>query len=168
MSRPTRLIIIALALGLLGVAAPGQAQPASTTWRVIDGEAIVSNGETGFGVSCRRAADGEAGPMLVFRPPPEVDLGDSFTARLQISTTADAYQINAATEIDTLAWRFERQGGRYAAAEPLSAEAGLDATLDSLRAGMNLVIGAGAFDRAQRYSLVGSNRAIEIVLADCG
>jgi hypothetical protein len=167
MPRPIRLKTLAFAMSLLGLSAPVQAQPAQT-WRVVDGEAIVDNGETGFGVACLRDADGAAGPTLVFRPPPETDLGERFAARLQISTTANAYQINAATEIDTLAWRFERQGGRYAAAEPLSAGTGLGETLDSLRAGMNLVIGAAAFDRAQRYSLVGSNRAIEAVLADCG
>jgi hypothetical protein len=167
MHSPIRLITFAFAMSLLGLSAAVQAQSAQT-WRVVDGAAMVNNGETGFGVACLRDFDGEAGPMLVFRPPPETDLGASFAARLQISTTADAYQINAGTEIDTLAWRFERQGGRYAAAEPLPAGTGLDETIDALRAGMNLVIGATAFDRAQRYSLVGSNRAIEAVLADCG
>jgi hypothetical protein len=147
---------------------PAPAQPMDVTWRVVAGDAVVGNAETRFAVSCRRGdAGGAAEPTLVFRPPPGEDYGPSFEARLQISTAADAYRIDGATEIDSQVWRFAGDGGEYEAVEPVSPGASLETTLDRLRAGMNLVLGAEAFDRAQRYSLIGSNRAIGAVLAAC-
>jgi hypothetical protein len=171
MPRPARLPIAALLASALAASSsvPALGQAVSSTWRVAGGEAAVSNGETGFGVACRSGSGsgGMAGPAMTFEPAPGADLGESFEARLQISTAADAYRIDGVTRIDTSVWRFDRQGSRYMAVEPAEPGADLAATLDNLRAGMNLVIGAAAFDRAQRYSLVGSNRAIQAVLADC-
>ena len=154
-------------------AASALAQPIPAIWQVGDGAAHVTNGESRFGVACRSVGDGRLVPVLVFEAPAGADYGDSVEARLQISTTADAYQIDTNTEIDTTTWTFRLDvsgdAGRYVAAESGSREApDIGVTLDRLRAGLNLVIGAAPFDRAQRYSLVGSNRAIGIVLAGCG
>ena len=154
----------------LAATASALAQPIPATWQVGDGEAHVTNGESRFGVACRSGDDGRVAPVLVFDVPAGADYGDSVEARLQISTTADAYRIDASTEIDTMTWTFRLEAGGDAGRYVAAAEdaAAVEVTLDRLRAGLNLVMGAAPFDRAQRYSLLGSNRAIGIVLAGCG
>ena len=54
-------------------------------------------------------------------------------------------------------------GGGY-----VSDEAPVEPLVDSLRAGMNLIVAVEVFDRSQRFTLTGSSRAIETALTGCG
>ena len=147
-----------------GVGAQTALADAWPRWQVDEGRAAeISNGGTVFGVEC---APGGSDVILALTAPDAPALDPGTTAIIQVSTRSDAYPIDGAADIDTFLRAFNPDGpGRYVST---GTPAELQDLMDSLRAGLNLIVGLDVFERAERYTLVGSSAAIERVLTACG
>ena len=154
-------VALAFAGSALATTALADAWP---RWQVTDDRAAeISNGGTVFGVEC---APGSADVTLALTAPDASAPPPGATAIIQVSTRSDAYPIDGTTDIDTFLRAFDPDGsGRYIST---GTAAELQDLIDSLRAGLNLIIGIESFERAERYTLVGSSAAIERVLTACG
>ena len=163
MARP---VALAFAGSALATTALADAWP---RWQVADDRAAeISNGGTVFGVECAPgdAAPGTANVTLALTAPDAPAPPPGATAIIQVSTRSDAYPIDGTTDIDTFLRAFDPDGpGRYISTGPA---AELQDLIDSLQAGLNLIVGIDSFERAERYTLVGSSAAIERVLTACG
>lgn len=175
------IVRLSLALSLAVSALPVTGQAAAQewgVWRSAGDRASISNGSRTFSVACTADAAGRPAIRLTLEPGPAGgDRPPAETLLVQVSSRADAYVIEAGTDIST--WFLpvtHASGGRLvSAAAPLGERPAGDAgeaaqiaeIVADLRAGMNLVIGGEAFGRAERYTLRGSDRAIEAVLTDC-
>ena len=154
---------VALAFAGTGVAATAWAD-AWPRWQVRDGQAAeIYNGGTTFGVEC---APGGTDVVLTLTAPDAPAVAPGALAIIQVSTQSNAYPIDQATDIDTYLRSFDPDGpGRYVSSGTSSE---LQELLESLRAGLNLIVGLESFERAERYTLVGSSATIERVLTSCG
>ena len=154
---------MALAAAAIAVSAAGGANAQMeewARWQVVDGVATIQNDAAAFGVTC-----GEGGsPALTLAAPDAAAIPDSATVLIQVSSRSDAYVLEEGTDIETFLRHFRpASGGGY-----VSDEAPVEPLVDSLRAGMNLIVAVEVFDRSQRFTLTGSSRAIETALARCG
>ena len=155
-----RSVALALAGSALATVAMADAWP---RWQVTDDRAAeISNGGTVFGVECTTGAD----LTLALTAPDAAPPPPGATAIIQVSTRSDAYPIDGTTDIDTFLRAFNPDGpGRYVSTGTATE---LQDLIDSLRAGLNLIVGIESFERVERYTLVGSSVAIERVLSACG
>ena len=161
-----RSVGLALAGGAMATTAMATTAMADAwpRWQVTDdGTAEIYNGGTAFGVEC---APGDADVTLTLTAPDAPAPTPGTTAIIQVSTRSDAYPIDGTTDIDTFLRAFDPDGsGRYVST---GTAVELQDLIDSLRAGLNLIVGIDTFERAERYTLVGSSAAIERVLTACG
>lgn len=170
--------IVNLAAFALLVGSQAAAQEAGA-WRSDGARAEIVNGGSAFAVTCVEVAAGRSALALVLEPAAGQDgmLPAADTLLLQISSRADAYVIAAGTDISTwfLPVAADPGGRLVSAAAPLdpvpSGDAGeaqqVAAIIANLRTGMNLVVGGDGFPRAERFTLRGSNRAIETAVEAC-
>ena len=151
----------AVLVTFMAVAAAAQAQD-WPSWRVVDGTAMVRNDAAQFGVTCADAGT----PALMLEAPDAAPIPEGSMVLLQVSSRADAYAIDDATRISTFLrpFRPRPEGGYISDRDP----AALAPLIDDLRAGLNLIVAVEAFDRSQRFTLVGSRRSIDAALDGCG
>jgi len=174
-------IVIAFAATALPATGPAVAQ-GEGSWRSSAGRAEIFNGGSAFAVACTVDAADRPAVVLMLEPGPDGSaLPQAETLLVQISSRADAYVIEAGTDISTwfLPVTAAPDGRLVSAAAPLGDQPAGDGgeaaqiaeiaeIVADLRAGMNLVVGGEGFARAERYTLRGSDRAIGALLADCG
>ncbi|MCB9957959.1 MAG: hypothetical protein H6843_05005 [Rhodospirillaceae bacterium] len=154
---------MALAAAAIAVSAAGGANAQMeewARWQVVDGVATIQNDAAAFGVTCGEGG----GPAVTLTAPDAAAIPESATVLIQVSNRSDAYVLEDGTEIETFLRHFRpAAGGGYTSDEDPIAP-----LVDSLRAGVNLIVAVEVFDRSQRFTLAGSSRAIETALADCG
>jgi|GEM_PF-1785930 len=156
-------IMVCVAIATVAAAADAAAQ-GWQRWQADDGVAEIHNGRTTFGVTCIDGA-----PALVLTVPEQDGLSAEPRLLLQIGTGSDPYEIAAGHDIRTVFRTFsEGDGGRYVSAAAAGGDPELADIVERLRGGILLTVGGDAFPRAERFTLVGSNRAISAVLEECG
>lgn len=154
---------MALAAAAVAVSAAGGANAQTgdwARWQVVDGVATIQNDAASFGVTCGE----NGGPAITLAAPDAPAITQDATVLIQVSSRSDAYVLEDDTDIATHIRHFRPMaGGGF-----VSDGEAIAPLIDDLRGGMNLIVAVEVFDRSQRFTLVGSSRAIDAALADCG